>query len=375
MSDDTVRAVAPDEDVVELTRDEWVATLQDLSKARGSFEMLGTDHAAAFTDQDDTLFVTFETIDSIMNAEDDGLPMGFSMSDAHGWSQLTLLGLEDGWFRSPELYAYFDRLVDDGFFENYDRVVFYGAGDCAYAAAAYSVAAPGATVLALQPRATLDADIVPWDTRNMEARRAFTSRRYAFAPDMLDAADHAYVLYDPEQAMDAMHASLFTRPNVTRKKLRHLGGDIERELQAMAMLDQMIEAAMDGALTPQLLHQLYRARRGHLPLLRSYLNVLHTDGRSRALVLLSRHVLRKYNAPRFRRLGEQAVAELAALGVTMDLDAPKYQPKPKAAPAPAKAAVADAANAATAADADAAKPQASGAPKAVRRPIAQAIAG
>ena len=49
----------------------------------------------------------------------------------------------DTWFRDNRVYGYFDRLIADGFFEDFDTVIFYGAGSCGYAAAAFSVAAPG----------------------------------------------------------------------------------------------------------------------------------------------------------------------------------------------------------------------------------------
>ena len=101
------------------------------------------------------------------------------------------------WFRDPAVFAYFDRLVDDGFFDEFERVIFYGAGPCGYAAAAYSVAAPGATVVAVQPQATLDPRMTEWDDRFVEMRRTSFTDRYGYAPDMLDAADQAFVLYDP----------------------------------------------------------------------------------------------------------------------------------------------------------------------------------
>jgi hypothetical protein len=43
--------------------------------------------------------------------------------------------------------------VDDGFFDEFEQVIFYGSGSSGYAAAAFSVAAPGATVIAVQPQA------------------------------------------------------------------------------------------------------------------------------------------------------------------------------------------------------------------------------
>lgn len=308
------------EDVVELTREEWLETLDELGEERGYFEPLGPDHSAIFTDQGSTLLVTFETIDGIMEAEGDGLPMGFDLADAHGWSQLCLLAHEETWFRAPPVYGYFDRLVDDGFFEDFDTVVFYGAGACGYAAAAYSVAAPGATVIALQPQATLDSAVVDWDTRFANQRRAFTQTRYSYAPDMIEAANRAFVVYDPAQSLDAMHASLFSRQNVAKLRLRLLGSNIERELQGMGILDQMIEAAMEEQLTPELFWKMYRARRSYLPLMRSYLAKLISRKRDRDIIRLARHVLRSYNAPRFLKAAEAAQRNLAKQGVEMKLD-------------------------------------------------------
>lgn len=306
--------------VVELTRDEWLEALDELGEERGYFEPLGPDHSAIFTDQGSTLLVTFETIDSIMEAEGDGLPMGFDLADAHGWSQLCMLSHEETWFRAAPVFGHFDKLVDDGFFEDFDRVVFYGAGSCGYAAAAFSVAAPGATVIALQPQATLDSAIVEWDTRFPHQRRRFTKPRYSFAPDMIDAAAEAFIAYDPQQSFDAMHASLFTRQNVTKLRLRHLGGNLEHELRAMGILDQMIEAAMEGQFSSALFWKMYRERRNYLPLMRTYLADLITRSRDRDIIRLSRHVLRSYNAPRFRKTAEAAQANLANQGVEMVLD-------------------------------------------------------
>jgi len=308
------------DDVVELSREEWLEALEDIGEARGYFEPLGPDHSVIFTDRGTTLLVTFETIDEIMEAGEDGLPFGFRLSDEYGWSQLCLLGHEDGWFRGRPLWMYFDRLVDDGFFDEFDRVVFYGAGPCGYAACAYSVAAPGATVLAIQPRATLDGDIVTWDMRHVDARRAFTSSRYSFAPDMLDAAERAFVLYDPAQAYDAMHASMFAKPHVERIKMRHLGGKIELQLHRMGILVPLIRDAMEGRLDRRALLARWReGRRGHLALLRAYLGELTAGKRHRLTVLLARHVLRLYEAPRFRRAGDHASAALKEQGVEMPL--------------------------------------------------------
>ena len=65
------------------------------------------------------------------------------------WSSLSILSEGESWFRENRIYGYFDRLIDDGFFEDFQTVVFHGSQAAGYAACAFSVAAPGATVLAI----------------------------------------------------------------------------------------------------------------------------------------------------------------------------------------------------------------------------------
>ena len=105
-------------------------------------------------------------------------------------------------------------LVYDEFFDDFNQVVFYGAGPRGYAAAAFSVAAPGATIAAPQPQATLDPRVTEWDDRHLKIRRTHFTSLYGYAPDMLDAAKQAYVIYDPYERLDAAHAAMFTRSNV-----------------------------------------------------------------------------------------------------------------------------------------------------------------
>ena len=73
-------------------------------------------------------------------------------------------------------------------------------------------------------QATLDRAATEWDDRFPSARRIDFSGRYSDAAHLLDAADTALLLYDPEEKEDAMHASLFRSPNVIRHRYRRGGG-------------------------------------------------------------------------------------------------------------------------------------------------------
>lgn len=300
----------------DLTDTEWLCELEELGRDRGHFAPLGDEHSVVFVDGDPSvLFVSFETRGAIRSFNGNGLPLGFGLPDRNGWSHMSLVATGDTWFRSRHVWGYFDRLVDDGFFEDFDRVIFYGAGMCGYAAAAYSVAAPGATVILVSPQATLDPDLTEWDDRFPQMRRTDFRRRYGYAPDMIEAAERAFIVYDPGEDLDAMHATLFARPNVERIRYRRGGpGSIDADLRAMGVFETVIEAAAEGRLERMTFLRALRLRRIHLPYLRALLSRVQAEDRPYLTVLLCRAVLKTHRTPRFRHFLEQAAHQLQAQG-------------------------------------------------------------
>lgn len=239
----------------------WEEQLDALGEEHGYFEPVGADHMVVFLDAGPNLLVTFETAVNIRKHNADAAPLGFRFAQHEGWSTLSIIAREESWFRDPAIYGYIDRLVDDGFFEDFDKVVFHGSHSGAYAAAAYSVAAPGCTVLAYSPQATLDPRIAGFDGRFIEQRRTDFSNRYGYAPDMIEATDHAYIVFDPSQRFDAIHAALFTRSNVTKLRCPNMGGRLDVMFAAMDIEDDLLRAAMDGTLNLVSFAQMIRARR------------------------------------------------------------------------------------------------------------------
>ncbi|KCV83232.1 hypothetical protein ATO10_00685 [Actibacterium atlanticum] len=291
----------------------WFQRLHQVGDDRGYFETLGTDHAAIFIDETPTLLVSFETTDGFSD-DADAMPLAYDLAEDAGWSMLTVLTNGDTWFRDPAVYAFFDRLVDDGFFEDFDRVVFYGAGMCGYAACAFSVSAPGATVISIAPQATLDPRVTEWDERFTQHRRIDFTSRYGYAPDMLEAAHHAFILYDPYMQMDAVHAALFTRPNVTKLRCRWFESDLETDLNKMGVLPELIDAACEDTLTEDVFHRLFRTRRRYKPYLRRMANGLEKRERPYLNALLCHNVSSRLRAPLFRKKMRQSAETLAEAG-------------------------------------------------------------
>jgi hypothetical protein len=296
MHEDLTAPEAPAADA----RADRLARLEAMGDEAGYFETLGTRHWALFVDDGPKLLVSFVTMDQVLAQGADGMPPCHCVARAAGWSHLCVIADGETWYRDARVYGYFDRLIDEGFFEDFDRVAFTGAGMGGHAACAFSVAAPGATVLAIAPVATLDPGLAGWDRRHLAARRLDWRRRFGYGPDMIDGAAQVYVLCDPDVDEDAMHAALYRKPFVTRLACRHLGPEPERALAEMDILRPLIQGACDGSLTSATWAQMWRARRGHAGWLRNVVvRLIEGPSRRREGVFL-RAALRQ--VPGHRRL-------------------------------------------------------------------------
>ena len=264
----------------------WLAAIEEIGEDAGHFQTVGSRHWAFFSDESPVLLVTFETVADIRRRKD-GLPMGYALARDRGWSSLCLIADGETWYRDAAVYRHFDRLVDDAFFEDFDRAVFYGAGMGAYAACAFSVAAPGATVLALTPVATLDPALAGWDSRHARHRRLIFTDRYGYAPDMTEGAGDVFVAFDPAEPLDAMHAALFARPHVTALRARRAGPSVDQTLDGMQILTPLITAACEGRLDAPLFHRMFRKRRSFGPYLDALRGRLEQSGRPRLAALCS----------------------------------------------------------------------------------------
>ena len=302
-------------DLDDLGQSDWQDRVESISEEYGYAEPVGPDHTAYLIDGGRTLLVTFETVTTTRKNNDGDAPLGWPFVQSHGWSSLTLMANpETDWFRHPAIFGYFDRLIDDGFFDDFDQVLFYGAGAAGYAAAVYSVAAPEAQVLVIQPQATLDTRLANWDKRFPQARRLDFTSRYGYAPMMVETAAKVSVFHDPFVIEDAMHASLFDGANTTHFTCPYLGPNANLALNSMDVLPELIEQAMDGTLTRQSYATLWRARQTYMPYLRTLLQRLDVNERHERLLA---RFCRKVLVGGRRRKFIKKLAELEARGVTI----------------------------------------------------------
>ena len=284
-------------------------------KAGGTDQLteLGARHLALLRPNGSTLLVEFEALAPVLRR--DGRQPSDALHDEHGWSVLTLLSQGRTWFRDSAVFDFFDSLTDDGFFDEFDRVIFAGAGVRGYAAASFSVAAPGATVFLAGPYATLDPADAPWERRFRSDRAIPFGPRYGYAPDMIDAAERVYVVSDPTEGADAMHASLFRGPHVTRLRAAHAGPRLGARLEAMGILAPLLREAAAGTLTPLRFAELWRARHEDAVWLANVLRKLDMARRPWLQAVFAGGMLDKTGDPVARRRLNDALARLDEAGI------------------------------------------------------------
>ena len=311
MSDDTIEIF----DAGEAESDaDWLAIMDEIGEEAGYFEPLGSHHSAFFSDLGTVLLVSFETVQGIRGAGGGQMPLGYQIAAPRGWSSLSIIADGPTWYRDRAVYGYFDRLIDDAFFEDFDHVVFYGAGMGGYGAAAFSVSAPGSTVVALAPQATLDTDSAEWDRRFMKARRLDFTSRFGFAPDMAEGSERVFIVYDPVQQVDAVHAALFRGSHVTKLRARNIGRDPQAELARIDALRPLIDAACQGTLTDRAFFRLWRARRDNVHYLGRLIGRIQSQNRPARLLRALRIANQRADHPQLKQALARAEAAAASAG-------------------------------------------------------------
>lgn len=243
---------APDND--------WAQIAKQLAGKDGFYTAQGA-HSFLYIPRGKTLVVTFDNLDIAMNKRDTRRPWGFEFIEKQGWSMLGVMAGGWTWYRDPWVEAEFDRLATEGFFTQFERVVFYGASMGGYAAAAFCAAHPGADVVVISPQSTLDKAIVPWETRYKVAWDKDFSGKYGDAAAASRTARQVTILYDPYEPLDAGHADRFEAENAVKLRTPLMGHRLGSSLHQMGILNPIILSALDGTLTEGQFYSRLRARR------------------------------------------------------------------------------------------------------------------
>lgn len=238
----------------------WRARARAMAGPEGFFRH-AEGHTLLYIPRDPkVLVVTFANRDDAMNS--DGMAFGHSFVEKQGWSMLGVLASNWMWYRHDWVLRRFFQLKRKKFFNQFDRVIFYGASMGGYAAAAFSPFCRKAEVVVMSPQSTLDKAVVPWETRYEQAWDRDFSGPYGDAAVVSGSARRVTILYDPYEKLDAAHVARFQNPNVVKLRCPMLGHRLASSLAQMGILSPIITKAMNGELQRAEFYRLLRARHG-----------------------------------------------------------------------------------------------------------------
>jgi len=239
----------------------WYAEIFPAGPATGWFHKW-ENHAASFVDRGKhQLVVSFDNLSDAGNPYPDVAPWADKFVRENGWSHLGIYARGPSWYRDADLIAHLEKLRDDGFFAQFERVTLTGTSMGGYAALAFAGLAPGATVLALSPQTTLDTSIVPWETRFRKGMRQDWTLPYSDAAHTLDTVGRAYVLYDPFMKPDMAHVMRLPQENLVHLRGFGFGHKSAVLLRRIDYLKPVMHGAVTGTLDISAFYKAARARR------------------------------------------------------------------------------------------------------------------
>ncbi|PIE09768.1 MAG: hypothetical protein CSA72_10670 [Rhodobacterales bacterium] len=293
---------------------QWRETLKDIAREKGFFEEVGPAHKAIYIPQEGpagkTLVVAFDNLDDVRQSSD-RLPWAVDFISSQGWSSLGFMAHGMTWYRDDHVHDFFDRMQAERFFDQFERVVFYGTSMGGYAASVFSSAAPGSTVVAINPQATLSRERAGWERRFRPAWRNDWTGRYGYAPDMVRDAEKVWLFYDSSNAPDSMHVALYRGENIEKVACPFMGHGMLTVWRDMGVLKPVVSGCINGTASRLEIARLMRARHLSGAYQKMLLKHLEQTGDHAKIARLCRFVISKRHAPHFRNALARAEEALA----------------------------------------------------------------
>lgn len=249
------------------TPQEGQATPRWLDELRPGGEGLGfveknLRHSLLFVKRPSTrLLVTFDNLSNVNDTSPEREPWAFKFAQDNALSHLGVLAHVSDWYRDADLIARFERLVAEGFFDNYERVVFAGVSMGGYAALAFASLVPGAHVVSVNPQSTLDPGLVPWESRYESGQRQDWTLPLSDAAKLTGGLGRVNIFYDPYHALDQQHIDRFSGDNLRIFKCWFSSHKTAVFLRKIDALKPVMQHCIFDELTGPVFYRLYRGRR------------------------------------------------------------------------------------------------------------------
>ncbi|SHI59179.1 Glycosyl transferase family 2 [Shimia gijangensis] len=246
--------------ISELRNPHWIDELRPGVVGRGFIEKQ-LRHTLMFVERPvNRLLVTFDNLSNVGDTSIAREPWAFKFARDINVSHLGIMANVGDWYRDPDLIDRMQTLVDDGFFDGYDRVIFAGVSMGGFAAITFGSLVKSAHVVAINPQSTLDTNLVPWETRYSKGRRQdWTLPRSDAASDTSDL-ERLNIFYDPYHELDSKHVARFSGDNIRVFNCRYSNHKTAVFLRKIDALKPIMKHAVFDELTKTEFYNLYRER-------------------------------------------------------------------------------------------------------------------
>ena len=283
---------------------------KEIGTKRGFFR----DHeftCAMFARGNKQLVVSFCNLASFQ--DEPRMPWLYGKSQQYGWSILGIMTKKKDWYRNDSAPGIIRDLVAEGFFLQFDRVVFTGTSMGGFAALTLSSLVPGSHVLVFSPQTTLDASLVPFDRRYKWARKNtdWSYPELKDAAELTQASEKIYIALDPMVPEDRQHADRISPDNLIRLDCRFMGHTLPNSLKRAGVLDHLICNVMDGSFNKEQFYKEFRSGRRKMTTWRKALiNTATERNHPRLALAVCDQTLRETGGPYFRKTRERLINEI-----------------------------------------------------------------
>ncbi len=272
------------------------ATELDDVAASQAFRVVKEQAALWFEPGDQNLLVSFDNL-ATLDQPYPRLPWLHRAARGQGYSLLGMQSMAKDWFRNPDAPKLIKGLVRNGFFAEFDHILFVGASMGAFGALNFAPLVDGARVLAFSPQSTMNATIAPFEARFPWAVRNSDWK----TPQYLDAAAAvpylagATVAFDPYVEEDRLHAMRLQADTVDLIKLPHTTHEAVRVVMKSGAVEQMIEDCMFNGRVGPAFWRKYRNRRSVRKWGRSLMSAVQAGGQPKRILWAAEPLVREGN--------------------------------------------------------------------------------
>lgn len=239
----------------------WYREIFPAGKQTGFYHKLAQHAVVCVERSPRTLVLSFDNLTQAGNPRYDREAWAGKFLADNNFSHMGIFAQHPSWFRAQDLIDFLTRQRDMGYFARYEKVILTGTSMGGFGALTFSSLVPGATVIAFSPQSTLDAALTPWEPRFKVGKRQDWTLAHSDAARETAQADKVFVIYDPFETPDRLHAERIQGGNVVPLRAPGMGHKTALVLRQINQLKSVMSEAMDGDLTQRRFAELIQPRK------------------------------------------------------------------------------------------------------------------